>query len=80
MAAGRINMMVSHDALDDLPRITCPTHIVVGSRDFCAPPYFSRELADAIPGARPTVLDGGHFVFLEQPNPLYRTVTGFLSP
>jgi len=24
-------MIVSHDALDDLPRITCPTHIIAGS-------------------------------------------------
>jgi aminoacrylate hydrolase len=65
IATARIDMIVSHDALDDLPRITCPTHIVGGSRDFCAPPYFSRELAKAIHGARLTMLDGGHFVFLD---------------
>jgi aminoacrylate hydrolase len=80
ITAARIDMIVSHDALDDLPRVTCPTHIVVGSRDFCAPPYFSRELAGAIPGARLTVLDGGHFVFLEQPELFYRTVRACLSP
>ena len=31
IAAARIDMIVSHDALDDLPRITCPTHIIAGS-------------------------------------------------
>lgn len=79
ISAARIDMIVSHDALDDLSRIFCPTHIVAGNRDFCAPPYFSRELAGAIRGSRLTMLDGGHFVFLEQPDVFYRTVADFFS-
>jgi aminoacrylate hydrolase len=71
-------LIASHDAFDDLPRITCPTHITAGSRDFCAPPYLSRELVDVIAGARLTLLDGGHFIFLEQPNLFYRSVSAFL--
>ncbi|GAB7549708.1 alpha/beta fold hydrolase [Cupriavidus sp. 8B] len=47
----RIDMIVGHDAFDDLPSIATPTLVLVGERDFCAPPYFSAELAERIPGA-----------------------------
>ncbi len=79
LAFARIDMIVGHDAFDDLPSITTPTLVVVGQRDFCAPPYFSQELAQRIPGAELALLDGGHFIFLEKPALLHDAVEGFIA-
>jgi pimeloyl-ACP methyl ester carboxylesterase len=44
---------------DDAARITCPTLVVIGDRDFAGPP---EPLVDAIPGAQLVVLRGiDHF-------------------
>lgn len=75
----RIDMIVGHDAFDDLPSITTPTLVLVGERDFCAPPYFSAELAERIPGAEFATLDGGHFIFLEKPLLLHDAVEAFIA-
>lgn len=75
----RIDMIVGHDAFDDLPSITTPTLVLVGERDFCAPPHFSAELAARIPGAEFAMLDGGHFIFLEKPELLHDTVEAFIA-
>jgi len=75
----RIDMIVEHDAFDDLPSIATPTLVLVGERDFCAPPYFSSELAERIPGAEFAILDGGHFIFLEKPELLHDTVEAFIA-
>lgn len=75
----RIDMIVGHDAFNDLPSITTPTLVLVGERDFCAPQYFSAELAERIPRARFAILDGGHFIFLEKPVLLHDTVEAFIA-
>ncbi|MGO4306676.1 alpha/beta fold hydrolase [Cupriavidus sp. RAF12] len=75
----RIDMIVGHDAFEDLPSITTPTLVLVGERDFCAPPHFSAELAERIPGAEFAILDGGHFIFLEHPERLHDTVEAFIA-
>ncbi|TQM09447.1 alpha/beta fold hydrolase [Pseudonocardia kunmingensis] len=52
----------THDLRDALPRIACPTHLVVGADDLWLDPDAVRWAADRIPGARATVLDGvGHY-------------------
>lgn len=79
IAFARIDMIVGHDAFDDLPSITTPTLVLVGERDFCAPPYFSAELAERIPGAEFATLDGGHFIFLEKPLLLHDAVEAFIA-
>lgn len=75
----RIDMIVGHDAFDDLQSITTPTLVLVGERDFCAPPYFSAELAERIPGAEFATLDGGHLIFLEKPVLLHDAVEAFIA-
>lgn len=75
----RIDMIVAHDAFNDLPSITTPTLVLVGERDFCAPPYFSAALAERIPGAEFATLDGGHFIFLEKPALLHDAVEAFIA-
>ena len=78
IAIARIDMIVKHDAFDELETITTPTLVLVGERDFCAPPYFSAALAERIPGAEFATLDGGHLIFLEQPILLHDAVESFI--
>lgn len=72
-------MIVGHDAFDERPSIATPTLVLVGERDFCAPPYFSAELAKRIPEAEYAVLDSGQFIFLEKPELLHDTVEAFIA-
>jgi pimeloyl-ACP methyl ester carboxylesterase len=51
---------ISHDALNRLSRITAPTHIIAGKTDLLAPLRCAREMADGIPNATLSVIDGGH--------------------
>lgn len=47
---------------------TCPTLVLCGEADGLTPPEVSREIADAVPGARFEVLPRcGHMLTLEQP-------------
>ena len=75
----RIDMIVGHDAFDELPSISTPTLVLVGDCDSCAPQYFSAELATRIPGAELAILEGGHFIFLEKPELLHATVEAFIA-
>ena len=79
LSLARIDMIVGHDAFDDLPSISTPTLVLVGERDFCAPPHFSAELAERIPGAEFGILDGGHFIFLEAPELVHDTIEAFIA-
>jgi pimeloyl-ACP methyl ester carboxylesterase len=66
------------DQLDAMRAIACPTLVVVGEQDdtFLAP---SREMADAIPGARLTVVpDAGHSPQFENPSVWFDAVDGFV--
>jgi len=57
----RIDAIMAHDALALLPTIAVPTLVVCAADDILTPPYQSRQLADAIPGARlEIVARGGH--------------------
>jgi 3-oxoadipate enol-lactonase len=65
----------SHDTLDRLPAIRCPTLVSVAEHDILVPPYFSRELAAQIPGATLRVVpDAGHVYFWERPD-LFNTLS-----
>ena len=59
----------THDALERLDTIRCPTLISVADHDILVPPRFSRELADRIPHARFRLVEGaGHGYFWERPD------------
>lgn len=79
ISLARIDMIVGHDAFDDLPSIATPALVLVGRHDFCAPAHFSAELAERIPHAEFATLDGGHFIFLEKPDLLHDTVEAFIA-
>src|SRR5262245_31888043 len=74
----RFAMLGAHDELDRLERIRCPVLVLVGTRDVCTPVYFSREIAERIPGAQLEEIEGGHFVFLERPELFHDCVERFI--
>ncbi len=74
-----IASMVNYARVLELEAITAPTHVVVGEEDTLTPPATSREMADRIPGARLTVIEGaGHLSNIEQSEAFNRAVLGFL--
>lgn len=66
-----------HDAASGLPKIAAPTLVCAGAYDDLAPPANSQRIADAIPGARLEIFDGGH-LFMIQDRSAYRTMIEFL--
>jgi pimeloyl-ACP methyl ester carboxylesterase len=73
---------LAHDSLDRLGDITAPTLVIVGEQDLLTPPWQSRAVAEAIPGARFELVTGpgsSHGMHIERPDDLIRIVTGFLN-
>jgi proline iminopeptidase len=69
-----------YDLIPALHRLDVATLIIHGDRDFI-PLDLVRHVADAIPGARLTVLQNcGHFAHLDQPEEMARSVTPFVMP
>ena len=57
---------VTHDALEDLDRISCPTLVIGGTDDRIASGEASEEIAERIPGARLYMYEGlGHGLYEE---------------
>jgi pimeloyl-ACP methyl ester carboxylesterase len=60
--------VATHDALDRLSGITCPTLITAGEDDALLPPRFAREIAERIPHAELHVVpEAGHMWCWEKP-------------
>lgn len=79
IAAG-IDATLAHDRLDDLPRITAPTIVVVADDDILIPPYLGATIAAAIPGARLVHMrEGGHNCFRQDPAGFNRILEQFLA-
>lgn len=67
-----------HDAAVD--RITAPTHVIGGEQDILVPVWKSKELAERIPGAKLTVIDGSpHGANLERAEEFNQLVLDFLK-
>ena len=63
-----------------LDRVRAPTLVLAAAEDVLTPIYLSREIANAIPGARLTVLPrGNHAGQLESPEPFNAAVLEFLA-
>jgi pimeloyl-ACP methyl ester carboxylesterase len=65
----QINALLTRpDAGPTLPRIECPTCVIVGREDGWSPVEQHRALADRIPGATLEIVeDCGHMSLVEQP-------------
>ena len=69
-----------HDALDRLPTLAMPVHVIGGERDILVPVWKSQELADVIPGAKLTVLEGApHGLNFERAQEYNELVLGFIA-
>lgn len=66
------------DSMSLLSLIRCPTLVLVGEEDHTTPPSEARLMAQAIPGARLSVIPGaGHMSNLEQPDLFNQVVATF---
>ena len=69
-----------HDAHDRLGSLEVPTHVIGGEHDILVPIWKSRELAELIPGAKLTVIDGSpHGANLERAEEFNRLVLDFVA-
>ena len=67
-------------SFDLLPKIHCPTLILVGAEDTLTPPADSEALAKTVPGAQLEVIPAaGHLSNLEQPTAFNRALDAFLT-
>ena len=61
-------IMTRPDSRPDLPKITCPTLVLVGDGDQLTVPKIAEEIAGLIPGSRLVVVpDCGHLSTIERP-------------
>lgn len=68
-----------HEARDRLRQLDMPVHVIGAERDLMVPVWKSAELAELIPGAKLTVLDGApHAVNIERSEELSRLVLDFV--
>lgn len=80
IVASRIDAIVDFDRTADLPKIRTPTLVICAKDDILTPPYFSRELARAIPGAELVELErGGHCASETSTKAFNDAVLGFIA-
>jgi pimeloyl-ACP methyl ester carboxylesterase len=68
-----------HEARERLPSLKMPVHVIGAERDILVPVWKSQELADLIPGAKLTIIEGAaHGLNLERAEDFNAAVLGFL--
>lgn len=71
--------ILREDQRDKLSDIQAPTQVIWGSRDSSTPLAEGEEIARRIPKSVLTVLDGGHYIFIDQPTAFIDTLSSFLK-
>ena len=67
------------DITSELPKIKCPTLVVVGEEDLIKGREYARVIVDQIQGAEYVVVPGsGHALCLDKPDPLNTLLIGFV--
>jgi pimeloyl-ACP methyl ester carboxylesterase len=80
IAAASRGMAQRVDSTDLLPRIACPTLVLVGEHDVFVPPAVAQEYAASIPNAQYIVIPhAGHLSNLEQPEAFQQSISSFLQ-
>jgi pimeloyl-ACP methyl ester carboxylesterase len=75
----QIEAILEHDTLSRLGAVRAPTLVLAAAEDVLTPLALSREIAEAIPGARLEVLpQGNHAVQIEDPDAFNYAVLRFL--
>jgi aminoacrylate hydrolase len=78
--ASRINAVLHHHQIENLPHINAPTLVTCARDDFLTPPYYSEELAALISGARLSFIErGGHACSQTNPEEFNSLVLPFLA-
>jgi len=72
-------MLIGADLAPELPRIACPVLVTAGTFDRVRTPHLVEPVARAIPGARYTVLETGHYASVQTPELYARTIGEFLD-
>ncbi len=72
-------MLVHGTVTDDLPGITCPVLMIAGTHDKLRPPAIVEPLAARMPNARFQALETGHFMAVQTPGLVAKTIGAFLS-
>jgi pimeloyl-ACP methyl ester carboxylesterase len=62
-----------------LPLLLMPTLIIHGSHDPAIPETFARRAFNMIPNASIVTLEAGHFIPLNQPEPVASRLAGFFG-
>lgn len=66
--------------LEQLPKIKCPTLLLVGEDDFVCSPMNSKRIQERVAGSEMSVIPScGHFPWLERPEPFFSIVGNFLK-
>ncbi|MGE3961196.1 MAG: alpha/beta fold hydrolase [Dehalococcoidia bacterium] len=80
IARASLAMAGRADSRGDLAGIDVPTLVITSSADALISPDLSKQIADAIPGARLEMIEGaGHLSNLEAPEEFDRLVSEFVS-
>jgi pimeloyl-ACP methyl ester carboxylesterase len=67
------------DFTAELPRIRCPTLLIVGESDVITPAADMQEIAKSVPNAEFKIIpQAGHMAPLEQPEAVNAAIAGFL--
>ncbi|HWK16228.1 MAG TPA: alpha/beta hydrolase [Solirubrobacteraceae bacterium] len=75
----QIRAGATHEAGDRLAALTMPVHVIGAEQDLLVPVWKSRQLAELIPGARMSVIEGGaHAVNVEHAREFNALVLEFL--
>jgi len=76
---GQMEAVLGHNTLDNLPTITVPTLVIVGTKDRAIKPSSSEVIAKLIPNAKLVKVEGGsHAFFIEMRGRFNREVLDFL--
>lgn len=79
VAARRVRMLLHHDRLADLHRITRPVQVIAAEDDILTPPALTQAVADAIPDASFVMVPGAHFHPMARPTAFAAAVRSFLA-
>ena len=71
--------VVNEDLAQNCREITCKTLLLWGKKDKDTPMYMAKKLKRLIPGAKLTVLQGGHYSFLDSPQEFCKELYNFLE-
>jgi pimeloyl-ACP methyl ester carboxylesterase len=73
-------IMSRPDSRPMLPGIKCPALVLVGDSDAATPPELSKEMADAVPGARLVIVkECGHLSTIEHPQAVNAAMADWLA-